>query len=225
MYIDRKKCPTRPSGGTNTSTGNGLVSAQTSVAVFVPMLFTDLTHDKIERAFADYGFSMKIKIHDSINGPTFLKGMWYPTVAHGNVWAPLPSRFLKCGKAIPNLVELYGEKDVILACDKYHHDLALSFSTYMPIPLMQAFVHTYKKGDTPSERKKEYYDTSNPYKIIGSGKYRDAAYTDDAYIMLEERYGMDRISFQEATDQILGSSSGTLLSHPVYVALWRADYA
>lgn len=226
MYIDRKECPTRPSGGTNTSTGNGCIMAQTWIAVMVPFLGSHYTLEDVEAAFISYGFKMKLKIfNDTLNGPTFLKGMWYPTMAHGNVWAPLPSRFLKVGKSIVNPVELYGEPDKVAACGMYLHDVASSFSTYMRIPLMDAFVDTFKKGDVINIRKYEYQDPTNPFRIQGSGQYCNAVITDDAYVMLEERYGIDKSQFQEATIQILESTPLTFLSHPTYVALWKVDYA
>ena len=226
MFINRTNCPTRPSGGTNTSTGNGCIMAQAWIAVMVPLLFDTFTLSQIEQAFTSYGFKMKLKMFsETLNGPTFLKGMWYPTMAHGHVWAPLPSRFLKVGKCIPDPRDLYGEKSIHLASAKYLHDVACSFSPYMRIPLMDAFVDTYKKGDIPNTRKTDYCDPSNPFKIIGSGQYRDAYITDDAYVMLQERYGIDKTAFEEAALQILESEPLTFLSHPTYVALWQVDYA
>lgn len=107
----------------------------------------------------------------------------------------------------------------------YLHDVSCSFSTFMPVPIVCAFLARYKTGPTKHERRIQYEDPSNPFKIEGSGKYLNAVVNNDAYTMLQERYGIDHAQIADVESMILDSSPLTFLSHPVFVALWMQDYA
>jgi len=109
----------RNTGGVDTTVGNTVVTG--GIHTFAcAIAATDLDDEGYARhfkaVFAGAGLSLKARVWSgsvgdmgsTFYGPSFLKGYWYPTLAHSRwQWGPLPSRFLKISKIMTDPRRVY----------------------------------------------------------------------------------------------------------------------
>jgi len=61
-----------------------------------------------DRVYAQAGFTAKIRLHSSVDGATFLKGVFLPAEnTQDFAWIRLPSFLLKFGKTLTDLISMY----------------------------------------------------------------------------------------------------------------------
>jgi hypothetical protein len=152
--VDRTQRPIRDTGGTDTSLGNSINMAYAWMHVLIQQ-------SEYVEEFGKLGFKMKIRTHENIEKATFLKGMWY-RCSHGVLdyfWGPLPSRFLKMGKSLkdPRTLAHYQlvlkrenclpDQRLKRAAELFMNDIAHSYNTFAPIPLVRRFCAQYAKSE------------------------------------------------------------------------------
>jgi hypothetical protein len=139
VKIQRKRNPSRNSGGMDTTLGNSIVNFMTWLLV----IFTsDIDH--FEERFLFFGFKIKMKRHADLRLATFLKGgfvnqgeKWY--------WFPLPSRVLKIFKCSGLIIDYYPQLKYEQGVEAYLHSLATQLVGYALPPLISTFFKKYNR--------------------------------------------------------------------------------
>jgi len=211
--INKKKRPLRDTGGADTSVGNSIVMAMAWLFALLVTYSGNFQLADIVEAFTNLGLDMKMKA-PSITTCTFLRGMWYST-SSGLYWGPLPSRFLKVGKSLKDPREIYRMKDYTRACKQYLSDVAMSYRVMLSVPLIRRFVEQFAK--LPQVK-----NFSNEYQIQAAISEKPAL-TPEAWLALEERYGVTEKEWCDA-ESYIPDEPFVFLVHPVYDALLAADY-
>jgi hypothetical protein len=217
VKVDRTHRPTRDTGGPDTSIGNTIV--------FVHAWTHVIAGDWDLTIFDALGLKMKIQETSERTAVTFLKGMWYPVVYQSGLrdyrWAPLPSRFLKVGKALRDPLTLYKrKKNRLEASALYLNDVAASYASFLQVPILRAFVETFQVGPVIRDLTSE-----EPWRPRPSP---DEPVQIDVQAALEAvgaRYGLSEADILGMEDQIRQAAVGSYLEHPGYWALAAKDYA
>lgn len=213
LTIDKRNRPLRDTGGSDTSLGN-------SINMAFSWLFSlcycegDLTVTNVRAGFLFLGFDMKIKLVP-LDQATFLKGLWYYTEM-GPYWGPLPSRFLKFGKAVVDPRLVYGISDYREACLRYMHDLACGFEAYVAVPLLRKCVAQFKRDRGVYKENREWLG------VVAESEVKPAL-LDSHKEQLALHYNVEYSQFESLENLI--TSAFTFLNHPLCQVLAKVDYS
>jgi len=219
MRIHRNHRAMRDTGGPDTTLGNSCVNV-CIWALLIPTLLRFVTryfegdpdpHQLVERSLA-LGFGLKLKVTTSVDQVEFLKGTFYRMVDHHWVWGPLPSRFLKMGKAIRNPRDMYQTRSLEEGVARYAAGLAATYRQYAQVPLIRAYCARFAREGTPTARRQI------EFMIEGT-----AAELLDPFPQLEERYGFGQVDFEHVEGWIRQAPLFTFLEHPLFTMLAQ-DY-
>ncbi len=224
--IDCKERPMRRTGDADTYLGNTIVMI--SAWYFVLQMITyekhcpwdDCTVEMFREAFLFLGFDMKIKIHRDPTAVTFLKGMWYE-VEGKYIWGPLPSRILKAGKTLRDPRSLYGTRDMKLAAGEYLSDVSNSYSVFLQVPIVRAFVARYKKKSVIHSSEAEIAE----HNAKASGFYQSLHLDAAALSSTCNRYDVNVEDILRVEEMIMQSEPLLFMHDPVFLKLALVDYA
>jgi hypothetical protein len=206
LKLSRRDRPFRDTGGSDTCLGN---SGYIGFAWVVRLtgLYT----------FPELGVDMKLNEHVDIRDCTFLKGMWYPT-DQGLFWGPLPSRLLKVGKSWRDPRELYGTRSYGEAAYWFLQDMATSYSHYLAVPLLRAFVSRFAREELRRDvREGEWVS------VEGAQGPKPRVML-DSWFWLERRYGLTHSDFLEM-EAMIPATPFWFLSHPGFTVVGLRDYS
>jgi len=220
LRVDRSQRPHRDTGGADTYIGNTLVmlAAWYFVVRSIWELQDDLDLGSLETNFSYLGFAMKFRTGKQTD-VTFLKGMWYPTDSDGLVWGPLPSRVLKAGKSLSCPTDLYPNVGLVTASGFYLRDVASSYSTFLPVPILRAFVQRFAADVKPHPM-----TAIKEFSVQGTGLYRNCKITEDAVAQVCHRYDIDETDIAQVEYQYSVAEPLELISHSAFSALALVDY-
>lgn len=211
--------PSRNTGGVDTTLGNSLLNA----VMWAECFSRPRRQEDIVPFFAGLGFELKLKTMGPSGYPTFLKGMWYPVSDPAfpwGVWAPLPSRLLKLGKALKRPSDIYG-RDPETSSRAFLRDNALGLGPFLPVPLLREFVAKWSPGPDIQARVQE---ENTAHKVAPSGVFREyRALAPEAVLSL--RYGVPAEWFDEVAEMIHVQPMWSTLHHPLLIRLLGVDYA
>jgi hypothetical protein len=203
----------RATGGGNTSLGNTIVGAS---AIITCLLYYECGTDNLPVTMSKM-FGMVLKLRETLY-PTFLKG-WFVPSALGFVWMPLPSMILKVGKVLTDPKKITGIKDPQEAVALTARSVALSFGS-VPIeyPILGPFLYKMTQFsdkepvDVPFlEGRAIEYGVNNRSAVLA---------------MISYRYELEETTVIEIENLISSVTIlPSLLVHPAFLALERADYA
>jgi hypothetical protein len=237
FWLNREARPMRDTGGADTYVGNTIIMATAWFYVCCELSagrWGDLKRDALNTItdlFSYLGFDMKLQMTANENRMTFLKGMWYPVqapVVEGkefgfkNIWGPLPSRILKMGKSLDDPRSMYHERDMLKAGAYFLSDVASSYSTFLQVPLVRAFVRRYREE---SERAQHRKTKLSYYSANSSGQFTHINLDDAALSCVCERYNVTREDILLTESLIESSSAFTFLSSPVFINAAHVDYS
>jgi len=233
LLIDRSEGPMRDTGNSDTTLGNTIVVASAwflniRAMQHSPRAWEDFSgampQQVIIDSFQHLGFDVKLFVTDDWRRITFLKGMWYD-VDDKMCWGPLPSRFDKIGKSMKNPVTMYSEPgerklDSFTAADMFARDVASSYATFLPVPIIRAFVQRYQ-NPTKHHRLAELSEHS----IMASGTLKHLSLSKHACEAVCDRYDISYEDILRAEEMILTSEAETWLHDPVFLRIAAVDYA
>jgi hypothetical protein len=169
--------------------------------------------------FKDLGLDMKMQVYNDWRSVSFLKGMWYETPEP--VWGPLPSRILKMGKSLRDPRTLYRITAMREAGDNFLKDVASSYSVFLQVPILRAFVQRYTGNVVRphSSARVSQYSTSS------SGQYRYLKLDEKSMVSVCNRYSLTINDIRRVEQLILNSEAFTFLHDPAFQLLAARDYA
>lgn len=227
--------PMRNTGGVDTTIGNSTVNATLWLNA---LLTVGVTADPrlYEEYFLAKGFEIKLKVTRDPRQPTFLKGKWWIAYPPGDrnritsVWAPLPSRILKLGKALQHPKKLYvtptdipkEDKDLYCAT-AFMHGAACNLRPFLQVPFISDFVSTWWRPTIRATLRAETDPHFEPYKIAGSGRFQDWV-CDFAEHDISDRYGVSLEEVQDCRDLVRRALLGSCVSHPLLTLMAGVDY-
>jgi hypothetical protein len=175
--------------------------------------------DLVKDQFLELGFSMKMMSTTDPMRVTFLKGMWYD-VGERLCWGPLPSRILKVGKTLHDPRDMYGIKDMKLAGTSYLGDVASSYSVFLQVPILRAFVQRFN-----IKVLKHHDEASIPeYSTQASGNLSDLVLTERALASLQIRYDISLEELIRVENLIMRAEALNFMRDPVFIKLATVDY-
>lgn len=213
--------PMRNTGGVDTTLGNSYVNMMLWTNALVQIgLYGD--HPAY---FASKGFEIKLTHSHEPTVPTFLKGKWWWATSPLDptdekfVWAPLPSRILKMGKAFTDPDRLYGRKGLHAAL-AFLYDAAVSQLPFLQVPLLRAFVEKWSSGI--HARCGHAPELDEPYKVQASGVYGRwiCSGIEDTCL----RYEVEPADVLEAERLIREANPYSMVAHPLFVLMAGKDY-
>jgi hypothetical protein len=208
IKIDRSDRHMRDTGCADTSLGNTIVV----IYVWMEWLIGG------ENAIQSLGLSVKIREKPSIDGITFLKGMWYRVNSPiGYHWGPLPSRVLKVGKALRDPREIYGIKDRTQACRNYLSDVAQSYAVFLQVPVLRGFCKHYARYPKTERHHEELW--------VVAAEENLPLIMPEAYEQLYERYALEKRDFDEMEKHFDSGEPFRFLEHPGYFRMAEIDYS
>jgi hypothetical protein len=223
ISIDKSKRNMRDTGGSDTTLGNSIVMALAWFIVFDKSYIADSLFDLsfIESTFLYLGFKMKLQV-STYDQMSFLKGMWFYVkpvdfIDYELVWGPLPSRILKMGKSLKHPKDVHKRVSIEMACALFLNDVACSFATFLPVPLIRQFVQNFKYS-------KDFTNVLEDHQVRGSTSFCSLELSDKSYDQLTERYGSTRFEILE-TERKMPANPFNLMESPVYLDLALRDYA
>lgn len=212
--------PMRNTGGVDTTIGNSIVN----MALWTNSLVQVGLYGNHAAYFSAKGFEIKLALSTEPTEPTFLKGKWW-RASHNHlpesslVWAPLPSRLLKMGKAFTHPERLYGGKGRNAAI-AFLHDSAVSQASFLQVPLLSAFV---RKWSSPIHARCGHApELDDPYKVIASGNYAD--WTSNGYEDVCLRYDVDFEDVSSCEAMVAAAEPWSVLAHPLFTIMMGRDY-
>lgn len=209
----------RNTGGVDTTLGNSLLNA----LMWAECLKRPRTEESIIPFFASLGFELKLKTMGPGGYPTFLKGMWYPVAEveyPWGVWAPLPSRILKLGKALKSPTSIYG-RDLETSARAFLRDNACGLAPFLPVPLLRAFCAKWQGGP---EIRARVTEENTSHKVAPSGRFRQMRPLAPEMV-LSLRYFVPPQWFDEVEEMIGVQPMWSVLHHPLLIRLLGVDYA
>jgi len=225
--ISRAKRPIRDTGGPNTSVGNSINTAGAWCNVICSLHRPDTPIELLygERSIADMfdwlGLDAKLRVSTGPMGPTFLKGMWWKTVAGSPfdyTWAPLPSRVLKVGKILEDPRRTEHIADLRDAAAHFLAGLANTYEQFAQVPILSAFVTRYKRANVTQNYAERRFKTQ-PGKVV-CVLDRSSALSQTA-----NHYDCSVNDVLEMEQQFTESVPFCMLRHPGYILMAKRDYA
>jgi hypothetical protein len=215
LEIDRRHRWMRDTGGPDTSLGNSLCMAA-GWCEAVRRLPANVDHATLKDFFlTQLGFDMKIS-ELPVNKVSFLKGCWVPSLLGEMHWVPLPSRYLKFGKALRDPCQIYHISDPVAAAAYHYRCIASSYRTYQNVPLIGCFVRRWlQEGDYPN--------VLHPYKPQHVREV-DNTPTSELYEFFAEYYSVDASMFLSLESIIGVLPLFAYVGHPLLRVLAEHDY-
>jgi hypothetical protein len=125
------------------------------------------------------------------------------------------------GKSLKDPRSLYRVADMKVAGDLFLRDVSSSYSVFLQVPLVRAFVERYQG---PVERPHATARISK-YTANGTGQFRTLVLDADACSVLCARYNITYSEILRAENLIRSSRALTFLHDPVFLKLAAVDYA
>jgi len=169
----------------------------------------------------DLGFDAKVKVFQSIEEATFLKGMWYQVDPSeqsdfSHYWGPLPSRVLKATKSLRPPKSLYRGMSNTEASRQFLTDLAVGYSYYVQVPILRVMEKNFM--DRPAVRS----DLIEQYKVQAERIVKPKLSSAVLHTL------MARYDFDEAElfsfETMFPKEPFKFFSHPLLTKLARVDY-
>ncbi len=220
--VIRNKHPSRSTGESNTAGGNSVVNAGAWQHVLCTCgMATSTDKDAIVAEFAKLGFKLKLKVHFSWEGITFLKGMWWKTEFGTLAWAPLPSRTLKAGKSIRDPKQIFRMKSYTAAAHRFLRAVADCYATMSQVPVLCGFVQRWQVGDTPL-----LYVWHQVTHVAYATSAEKAPRLDRPAALLQaaNHYGVDVGDLLSLEAMYRNAGCFTYLQHPVFLKMALVDY-
>lgn len=180
---------------------------------------SDQSVDLIKTKFLKLGFSMKMSTTDNPLCVTFLKGMWYD-VGDELCWGPLPSRILKMGKTLRDPRSMYCTSDYSTAGELYLSDVASSYSVFLQVPILRAFVKRFKLNHKAHHQEAEIPE----YSTQASGNFSDIVTDEQLFHNLSLRYGIGPDDIRRVERLIERAQPFNFMRDPVFQRLATVDY-
>jgi len=204
----------RPTGGANTTTGNGVVCIGVVVCSSIAAAVAPIgDFEEIFKTRALYLGFRATGGEVPFGTACFLKGLWWPTV-EGRVWGPTPSRILKVGKSVSDLAAVY-RLPLRDACARHAADVANGYATMLQVPVLRAYVAKFRdhSGHNP-----------DPYKVKGTGRYSALELDEVAALeLMRKRYGTSE-GWMELENMYASATLFSFIEHPLHYVLKVQDY-
>jgi hypothetical protein len=148
----------RLTGGPKTTFGNSANTMAHELAAarrIVTRVRTESVRETYDSFGESLGFTLKTQVFVDPLDMTFLKGMWWRTVAGPPIWAPLPSRIVKFGKSLVNPCTIFKQQlRAVPLVDRYAQGARLflaaqaaNYRSFLPVPLLSTMTEKYGMDD------------------------------------------------------------------------------
>lgn len=243
--IKLKRSPERNTGGVDTTVGNSFtVGAALSWCVYnsVWTLF-DMDDAAIASTFTDgmgrHGFDMKCKVHsgdylqlgETFFSLSFLKGSFFRTMSHRFIWAPLPSRTIKCSKTMsnPRFTQATDEQKRTKSLPSMPEALSMqlsSISMSMQVyPWHSLILNAWKRHAAVHPSAKMRKTSEDSYLMPLADYDPDVVIDDDAYVAhMAWWYDTPTALVESWLEQFSKMNLFDFLEHPLWMKMALVDY-
>jgi len=138
-------------------------------------------------------------------------------------WMPLPSKILKMGKSLVNPMIIYKVTTPVEAARRYLHDQAVSCDGLADAPFFRAFRSAHLNSLLPAVPREHMDTMGDRYHTTVSANWPAvdfASYEGRAC----KRYDCTPQSLWEAERMLADSTALSIVAHPVWLHMARADY-